>query len=404
MDNLLAPPLPNYAELRLEHNHSPQLCGKSKHPQYVVRCSGPWTIHGIDIIGRRLPTFSLAQQQSLLVDASEITSMDTAGAWLLVRVVTVLEQEVRKKGKSTDSDAEKETQLLIIGLHPDHQSLLDLVRRQHIQEEVVAVKINLLERLGRYLINHLEQGYALLVFLGEVTLVVVRILSNPKRLRFKAILHDLQTAGAEALPIVGLISFLMGTVIAYQGGAQLRYYGANLFVVDLVGVTLLRELAPLLTAIIVAGRTGSAYTAQIGTMRVTDEIDALRTIGIDPLELLVIPKILALLLALPLLTAYADILGVLGGMVMAHLVLGVDPHSFLTRFPEAVSVVNYYIGIGKAPVFAAIIAVVGCFQGMRVGDSAEAVGYQVTISVVQAIFLVIVADAIFSVLFSWLNL
>lgn len=191
-------------------------------------------------------------------------------------------------------------------------------------------------------LDHLEQGYSLLIFLGEVALILLRSLLNPRRLRINAMIHDLKSAGVEALPIVGLISFLMGTVIAYQGGAQLSYYGANLFVVDLVGVTLLRELAPLLTAIIVAGRTGSAYTAQIGTMRVTDEIDALRTLGIDPLELLVIPKIFALLLVLPLLTVYADILGVLGGMVMAHIVLGVDPYGFLARFSEAVSVVHYY--------------------------------------------------------------
>ncbi|CAK0759409.1 phospholipid/cholesterol/gamma-HCH transport system permease protein [Gammaproteobacteria bacterium] len=400
----------DHAALRLD-NH-PLGSGGSVYHGCVVRCSGPWTIHGIDIIGRRLPSFR-SLGQALTIDASEITAMDTAGAWWLIQVTNRLEQAVlaereKKKGRDGTRDEEgekKEAPVVITGLHPSHQSLLDLVRAQRIEGAAVEVTTpGRLERLGHHAVNHLEQGYALLVFLGEVAVVLSRALLDPKRLRIKAILHDLQTAGAEALPIVGLLSFLMGTVIAYQGGAQLRYYGANLFVVDLVGVTLLRELVPLLTAIIVAGRTGSAYTAQIGTMRVTDEIDALRTLGIDPLELLVIPKILALLLALPLLTVYADILGVLGGMVMAHLVLGVDPHSFLARFPEAVSVVHYYIGLGKSPVFAAIIAVVGCFQGMRVGDSAEAVGYQVTVSVVQAIFLVIVADAAFSVLFSLLNM
>ncbi|CAK0757504.1 phospholipid/cholesterol/gamma-HCH transport system permease protein [Gammaproteobacteria bacterium] len=384
-----------FARLRLENNSR------------VLHCDGPWTIEGIDVIGRRLPVLRPPPGKPLTVDASGITAMDTAGAWLLARTINNLELALSEKENNNNYELNetREPWIILAGLQPSHQSLLNLVRTRNIPRDVTAPKkIGKLENIGRQVIDHLEQGYALLIFLGEVTLALSYALFAPGRLRFKAILHDLRTAGADALPIVGLISFLMGTVIAYQGGAQLRYYGANLFVVDLVGVSLLRELAPLLTAIIVAGRTGSAYTAQIGTMRVTDEIDALRTIGIDPLELLVIPKIIALFLALPLLTVYADILGVLGGMVISHFVLGVDPYSFLARFPESVSVVHYYIGLGKAPIFAAIIAVVGCFQGMRVGGSAEAVGYQVTTSVVQAIFLVIIADAIFSVLFSLLEL
>ena len=207
-----------------------------------------------------------------------------------------------------------------------------------------------------------------------------------------------------ALPIVGLLAFLTGVVLAYQSGTQLSMYGANIFIVDLVGITLLRELAPLLTAIIVAGRSGSAYTAQIGTMRVTEEIDALRTLGIAPMELLVLPKLLALIILMPLLSAFADIMGVLGGMLVAKLAFGVSVADFLERFPEAVSLTNYLIGIGKAPVFAAVIALVGCYQGFQVQGGADSVGKQVTVSVVQAIFLVIVVDALFSVLFNALGI
>jgi len=223
-------------------------------------------------------------------------------------------------------------------------------------------------------------------------------------MRWRPLLAVLETAGAHALPIVGLLSFLMGLVIAYQGGVQLRNYGANIFVVELVALTMLRELAPLLTAIIVAGRTGSAFTAQIGTMRVTEEVDALATIGISPMALLVVPKLLGLMIALPLLALFADIAGILGGMVMAALMLGVAFPDFLDRLPMAVDLTSLFIGLGKAPVFAAIIALVGCYQGFQVGGSAESVGRQTTLSVVQAIFLVIVVNAVFSVAFSILGI
>jgi phospholipid/cholesterol/gamma-HCH transport system permease protein len=201
-----------------------------------------------------------------------------------------------------------------------------------------------------------------------------------------------------------LLAFLMGMVVAYQGAVQLVRYGANIFVADLVGLSILREMAPLLTAIIVAGRSGSAYAAQIGTMKVTEEIDAMHTIGVSPMELLVLPKMLALLVALPLLTVYADIVGVLGGMIVAQTQLDVGFADFLDRFDDAIKMGSFLSGLGKAPVFAAIIALVGCFQGFRVSGSADSVGRQTTVSVVQAIFLVIVFDALFSVVLNWLKI
>jgi phospholipid/cholesterol/gamma-HCH transport system permease protein len=213
-----------------------------------------------------------------------------------------------------------------------------------------------------------------------------------------------QSAGVSALPIVGLLSFLIGVVVAYQGANQLRQYGANIYVADLVGLSMLREFAPLITAIIVAGRSGSAYAAQIGTMTVTEEIDAMRTLGIAPLDLLVLPKLIALMLALPLLTVYADVCGVAGGILMAQAKLGVGHVEFLDRFVNAVDTSTYLIGVGKAPVFAMIIALVGCFQGFRTRGGPDSVGRQTTRSVVHATFLVIVADALFSIIFSILDL
>ncbi|WP_241464053.1 MlaE family ABC transporter permease [Rhodoferax saidenbachensis] len=261
-----------------------------------------------------------------------------------------------------------------------------------------------LERIGRSVAGVGAQGFALLSFVGETALALLGWFTHPARIRWRPILFNLRTAGLDAMPIVGLLSFLLGIVVAYQGAGQLRQYGANIYVTDLVGLSMLREFAPLMSAIIIAGRSGSAYAAQIGTMQVTQEVDAMRTLGIAPLDMLVLPKLIALVIALPLLTVFADVLGVLGGMLMARAQLGVSFHEFLARFPHAVSTTSYLVGIGKAPVFAVIISVIGCFQGFRTRGGADSVGRQTTRAVVQSIFLVILADALFSIAFSVLDL
>lgn len=261
-----------------------------------------------------------------------------------------------------------------------------------------------LQNLGASTVGLWQHALALLRFLGETTLAAAGCLRHPRRIRWRPVAFNLKSAGLDALPIVGLLAFLLGVVVAYQGANQLRTFGANIFVADLVGLSMLREFAPMITAIIVAGRSGSAYAAQIGTMVVTEEIDALRTIGIEPQELLVLPKLLALALALPLLTVFADGCGVFGGMLMAKLSLGVGYAEFMERLVKAVSVTDYLIGIGKAPVFSTIIVLIGCYQGFRTKGGADSVGRQTTRSVVQSIFLVIVADALFSVAFSALDL
>jgi phospholipid/cholesterol/gamma-HCH transport system permease protein len=262
----------------------------------------------------------------------------------------------------------------------------------------------LLERIGRGAEASFREIVALLSFVGESSLAFARSVAHPARMRWLPILYNIRSAGFDALPIVGVLAFLVGIVVAYQGADTLRQYGANIFIVDLVGLSMLREFAPLITAIIIAGRSGSAYAAQIGTMAVTEEIDAMRTVGISPLEMLVLPKVIALAIVLPLLTVYADALGVFGGMIMSRAQLGVGFAEFLERFVKAISITDYLIGVGKAPVFAAIIAVVGCYQGFRTKGGPESVGQQTTRSVVQSIFLVIVADSLFSVAFSALDL
>ena len=261
-----------------------------------------------------------------------------------------------------------------------------------------------LERIGRSTVARCEQALAMLSFMGESSMALGGWITHPRRVRWNPVLFNLRSAGFDAMPIVGLLSFLLGIVVAYQGADQLRQYGANIYVTDLVGLSMLREFAPLMTAIIIAGRSGSAYAAQIGTMTVTQEIDAMRTLGIPPLEMLVLPKLIALVIAMPLLTVFADVLGVAGGMLMAQAQLGVSYSEFLDRFPHAVSTTSYLVGIGKAPVFAVIVALVGCYQGFVTRGGPESVGQHTTRAVVQSIFLVIVADALFSIAFSVLDL
>lgn len=356
-----------------------------------VRCTGAWTVHGIARLEQQLAAFPWPVGKELVIDGSVISSLDTSGAWLLLRTIRNLEQQ----GRSVHTK----------GLRPEFDTLLQLLAAYAGKSDsAVPAKAGLLAGIGEWGWNGMRGLFDMLAFIGESATALLRLVARPRRIRWRPILHNLQTAGFDALPITGLLSFLMGIVIAYQGADQLQRFGANIFIADLVGLSMLRELAPLLTAIIVAGRSGSAYAAQIGTMKVTEEIDALRTIGVGTQELLVLPKMLALIIALPLLTVYCDVTGVFGGMIMARSKLDVSFDVFLNRLGEAVSLSSFLTGIAKAPVFAAIIALVGCFQGLQAGGSADSVGRQTTVSVVQSIFLVILADALFSVVFNWLKI
>jgi phospholipid/cholesterol/gamma-HCH transport system permease protein len=356
--------------------------------------SGFWTARGIGPIERQLDAIHLPARSNATADGAHIEALDTAGAWVLQKLLTRL----RGDGAVTLS-----------GLRPRFQKLLDVVAKQLAQQAgeptpAPSPPATLLERIGRSAEESWSQSIALLAFIGESSLALAGCFRHPSRFRWRTVLYNIRSAGIDALPIVGLLSFMLGIVVAYQGADQLRQYGANIFVADLVGLSMLREFAPLITAIIIAGRSGSAYAAQIGTMQVTEEIDAMRTLGIAPLDQLVLPKLIALVIALPLLTVFADFLGVFGGMIMAQAQLGVGFGDFLDRFTKAVSITAYMVGIGKAPVFAAIIAIVGCFQGFRTQGGADSVGRQTTRAVVQSIFLVIVTDALFSLAFSALDL
>jgi len=347
--------------------------------------SGRWTARGLG----RVPQILAAEPREagdIVLEGSQLVALDSAGAW-------VLHHWLRGHAPAT-----------LRGWPPHLQGLMTLVGAQSDATLTQPQKHALLARTGESTVAAARQAIALLHFIGEVALAALRVARHPRRLRLRHVLRNLQIDGFDALPIIGITAFLLGVVVAYQGADQLRHYGANVFVVDLVGYAMLREFAPLISAIIIAGRSGSAYAAQIGTMVVTEEVDAMRTLAIDPIELLVLPKIIALAVALPLLTIFADIAGVFGGMVMARSKLDIGFYEFLDRFGREMQGAALLIGIGKSFVFAFVIATIGCFQGFRTQGSADSVGRQTTISVVQSIFLVIVADALFSVAFNVLGL
>ncbi len=318
--------------------------------------------------------------------------MDTGGALLLQRSIDSL----RRTGRKTS----------LQGLKPEFAELLHMVETQWVRFDRgrTAHRAGWAVRLNRAAERFRDSATRTLAFLGESAITLSRSLMRPGSIRWRAVLRVLELDGVHALPITGLLTFLVGVVIAYQGAEQLRKFGTNIFIVDLVGISLLREIAPLIVAILIAGRSGSAYAAEIGTMKVTEELDAVRTLGISPMGLLVLPRALALVIALPLLTAYADVLGVFGGMLIASGQLNVSFTEFVARFEEAVSVRHFLIGLAKAPFFAAIIALVGCYQGFQIRGGVDDVGRHTTISVVQSIFLVIVFDAICSILTSWWDL
>lgn len=352
-------------------------------------CSGAWTLDHLADLERQIAGLPEMPSGHIDCDGGDIVAMDTGGAWLLQRTLSRFE---RRGGT-----------ISMQGMPKDFGALMQTVAQNwaHTGQYQKSAPPSWLAQLGQRAWRAADNLRNALTFIGEAAAASAALLTRAQRMRWRVLLYNLQVDGLNGMPIVGLLSFLMGIVIAYQGSEQLKTFGANIFIVDLVGISLVREIAPLLTAILVAGRSGSAYTAQIGTMTVTEELDALRSLGISPMSLLVVPRAIALIIALPLLTVFADVVGVFGGMLIALSQLGVTFTEFLNRFEYAIVLRHYLIGIGKTPIFAGIIALVGCYQGFQVSGGVDSVGSHTTISVVQAIFLVIVTDAFFSILFSW---
>jgi phospholipid/cholesterol/gamma-HCH transport system permease protein len=362
----------------------------------VLRAEGQWLVSAAAELDRRLRVIEPPTGRRVIFDLAGVERLDTAGAWLLLRT----EQAFAARGNDVE----------VARLRPSLAPLLEQLRgRGAVSPPPHPIPphhtfVGFLARMGEVTVAVIRRGYSILGFYGLVFITAARLLRHPGRLRAVATVTQMEQTGLNAMPIIGLLSFLIGVVMAYQGADQLRRFGAEIYTVNLLGVSILRELGVLMAAIIIAGRSGSAFTAQIGTMQVNQEVDALRTLGLDPIEVLVLPRVLGLMLTLPLLVFYADAMGLLGGCLMTWAVLGISIPAFLDQLRGAITEWTLWIGVIKAPFFAAIIAMVGCYEGFNVSGSAESVGRLTTQSVVEAIFLVIVADAAFSILFSMLRI
>jgi len=355
--------------------------------------------------GRLVITGSLLIDSTILADGSDVVfpegglcgidiagldRMDTAGAWFLL--------DLQNRAGATGAPPP------ITGATAAQDQLIETVRRNMPPEGAVGpTKLTLADRLegfGRKVARGARMGVELTSFLGQVIATMGGIIRHPSRLRLTSVVHHCQEIGVSAVPIVALMAFLIGVVLAFQGSAQLRQFGAEVFVVDLIAISILRELGILLTSIIVAGRSGSAFTAAIGSMKMREEIDAMRTLGLDPVTILVVPRVLALILMLPALGFIANISGLVGGALMSWIELGVSPAVFQSRLVSNTDVWHFVVGMIKAPFFALIIGIIGCYQGMKVGGDAESLGRLTSASVVLSIFMVIVMDALFSIFFA----
>ncbi len=356
-------------------------------------CKGSWSILNLGELFQHFTNSPMPSAQKLIIDGSQIKLFDSAGALTLTQCLHTL--------KKYNNNIE------LTGFNEQHQTLLTLIDEKHANLEYkppATTSHGPLHFLGKETVHKLHQIDGLIVLVGDLTDKLFAAMGQWRRFQFPSIVSNIASTGLKALPIVALLSFLIGVVLAYQMGLQLETYGASIFIAYLSGMAIFREFAPLITAIIVAGRTSSAFTAQIGSMKINEEIDALYTMGLSPTELLVIPKVLALLFIFPLLIFWSDFFSILGAMIMSKAMLNVGYYDFLTRLQDSVGLKQMMLGLYKAPAFALLIALVGCFQGFRVEANADSVGSQTTRSVVQALFLIIVTDATYSIIYSWLDL
>jgi phospholipid/cholesterol/gamma-HCH transport system permease protein len=349
----------------------------------TVLLKGDWTIENAASIERAIAS---APKADLTVRAEALRRLDTSGALLLKRLLP--------EGVMPD------------GLDVTHRRLLEFLPPfsgyRHSREHRSAA--DFFAVIGREAFNAAAYLRSLFVFIGRIAMCFVRALARPRQLRFPSIVRHVEETGVDAVMIVGLLAVLISMVIVYQGAVQLRRFGAGVFTIDLMVVALLREMGVLVTAIMVAGRSGSSYAAEIGVMTLREEVNALKSMGLDPIEVLVVPRLLALVITLPLLTFIADVVGLGGGSLMSIPLLGVSVHQYFARVRAVATITMFFVGMIKAPVFAFAIAAISCHQGMSVSGSAESVGRRTTLSVVQSIFVVIMADALFSVIFSEVGL
>ena len=368
----------------------------SKTDHSLLTCTGAWSLNSITEAAKTLKTCirQLPNQSRIVMDISSVSELDSAGAILLLQCIKAAERRM--------------CEVDLVGANKNHQQMFEMYKGQIRDKQSEVSRDNILTRFlvraGKATLSSLNDIISFIAFLGESVTALLYYILHPSSIRFGAIVKNIEEAGIRALPIIGLTSFLIGVVIAYQSAVQLEKFGANIFIVDMIGISVTRELAPLITAIVVAGRSGSSYTAQIGVMKLTEEIDAMKTMSFNPFRFLVLPRMIALMIAMPLMIFLADIMGIAGGMLISNLQLNLSYAEFVNRLQNVVDIKHLWVGLVKGPFFAWLIAAVGCFRGFQVSYNTESIGRYTTISVVNAIFLVIACDAVFSVIFTELEI
>ncbi|WP_348838787.1 MlaE family lipid ABC transporter permease subunit [Xanthobacter sp. KR7-65] len=373
--------------------HASLISVHSQDDRLTVAGRGAWTSDYADELEQAVndTVQTYARPKGVDIDLAAVERMDTFGALLFERL--------RRSWQGAGIEAR------VTGLAPRYRVLIDEMGRMG-QEPVPPKRRHeaILERFGHEVVNVAKDGFSLLNFIGATVAAMGRVTLRPRTFRFTSMVNQLDRVGFRAVPIILLITFLIGCILAQQGIFNFRRFGADIYVVDMVGVLVLRELGVLIVSIMIAGRSGSAYTAELGSMRMREEIDALRVMGFDPVEVLVVPRILALIIALPLLTFIGSMAAIFGAGLVSWGYGGIAPDVFLQRLKEAIDLDQFNVGMLKAPFMAATIGMVACMEGMRVGGSAESLGEHTTASVVKAIFLVIVMDGVFAMFFAAIDM
>lgn len=381
----------------IQHSNAQAAWAKTQFDGAATRVAlgGRWTLANSAVLEAAMQALDTKGAALLHIDLSAVAAIDTCGAWILHR------QLRRWQGRGA--------QIELVGTSGAQASLLERMgvadeERVPLLRKSGGAFAELAIRAGMAATEVAGEAKALIAFVGATAVCMLHAIRHPGRVRFVSTVHHIERIGIDAVPILGLLAFLIGVVLAFQGADQLRAYGAEVFTINLLGVSILREIGVLITAIMVAGRTGSAFAAEIGTMKVNQEVDAMRTIGLDPMETLVLPRLLALAITLPLLVFFANTMALVGGAVMVMLGLDLSFEQFVEQLENAVRLNTLAVGLIKAPVFAVLIGIVSCYEGLKVSGSAESVGLHTTQSVVKSIFLVIMFDAAFSIFFSRIGL
>ena len=349
----------------------------------LLKFEGKMSLYEVTKYEKKLATIQTTAIKNVTIDLTNLDELDTTAAIFIYNI----QKEFASKKATLECHNEK---LL---------STLELVQENmsHYNENVKSKKLSFLQKVGKIFYDYYDGFSAFIKFFGQLFASNLRYLTSLRNIRYKEIAFEINESAIKALPIIALTSFLIGVVIAYQSAYQLKIYGANIYIVDMLGISIFRELAPVLTAIVIAGRSGSAFAAQIGSMKITQEIDAMKTMGFEPFAFLVLPRIIALIIMMPVLIFVADIMAMIGGMIVANVDLSISPEFFIERFSQVVAAKHFFVGIVKGPFFAFLIATIGIYRGLMVKDDTQSIGLNTTKSVVEAIFAVIVCDAVFSI-------